>query len=61
MRLFACLLVVFLCYVHWLVVRAHAVSPPMLDQRRFSIGVGLFMLGAVIWIVRLRRSFRQPA
>ena len=61
MRIFACLLVLFLCYVHWLVVRAHELSPPMLDQRLFTIGIGLFMLGAVSWIVLLRRSFRQPA
>jgi hypothetical protein len=58
MRLFAAMLVVFLCYVHWLVVRANQSMPPMLDNRRFIAGMGAFMFALVVWIVALRRKFR---
>ena len=60
MQLFAALLVAFLCYVHWLVVRANASFPPMLDSRRFMAGLAVFMFALVVWIVMLRRKFRPP-
>jgi uncharacterized membrane protein len=56
--LFAWLLVVFLCYTQWLVVRANAVNPPTLDSRAFLSGLTLFMVCTVLWIVRLIRRFR---
>jgi hypothetical protein len=61
MQVFAVLLAAFLCYVHWLVVRANASLPPMLDSERFVAGLGVFMFALVVWIVALRRRFRPPA
>lgn len=60
MQVFAAMLVAFLCYVHWLVVRANAQSPPMLDNKRFVTGLAVFLLALILWIVALRRKFRHP-
>jgi len=61
MQIFSAMLVVFLCFVHWEVVRANQSMPPMLDNRRFMLGMGLFMATLIVWIVSLRRQFRVPA
>ena len=61
MRYFGLLLVIFLCGVHWLVVRANALVPPSLDRTRFSIFLGAYLLALVVWIIALRRRFRRPA
>jgi hypothetical protein len=61
MRYFGMMLVVFLCCVHWMVVRANAAVPPTLDSTRFSIALGAYLLVVVLWIVALRRRFRRPA
>lgn len=58
MVLFAWLLVVFLCYTQWLVVRANALTPPMLDSRAFLTGLVLFLACTLFCIVRLARRFR---
>jgi hypothetical protein len=47
--------------VHWEVVRANQSLPPMLDNGRFMLGLGLFMAALIVWIVSLRRQFRVPA
>jgi len=60
MRWFGLLLVVFLCGVHWLVVSANAVVPPSLDNTRFGIFLGAYLLAVVVWIIALRRRFRRP-
>lgn len=60
MRYFGLLLALFLCGVHWLVVSANAVVPPMLDNTRFGIFLGAYLLAMVAWIVALRRRFRRP-
>jgi glucose-6-phosphate-specific signal transduction histidine kinase len=59
MRVFCALLVVFLCYAHWLVVRANALSPPVLDGRHLGVALSLFLIALVSWIVLLRRAFRR--
>jgi hypothetical protein len=46
--------------VHWLVVQANTVAPPVLDNTRFLGGLGLFAAATVAWIVALRRSVRRP-
>jgi uncharacterized membrane protein len=58
MSLFAWLLVVYLCYTQWLVVRANALTPPTLDSRAFFSGLVLFLVCTLLWIVRLLRRFR---
>lgn len=61
MRYFGLLLAVFLCGVHWLVVSANAAVPPALDNTRFSVFLGAYLLALVAWIIALRRRFRRPA
>src|SRR5689334_11841268 len=39
---FAMLLMLFLCYVHWLVVRANGATPPRLFAPPFIAGLALF-------------------
>src|ERR1035437_9211047 len=43
------LLVVFLSYVHWLVVRANAVVPPSLSMPWFIGGLAVFVLSLLVW------------
>jgi hypothetical protein len=57
---FGILLSVFLCYVHTLVVRAHATSPPHLDERLMTVGMVAFGLFAAAWLVRYVLHFRLP-
>lgn len=61
MQMFAGVLVAFLCYVHWEVLRANQSMPPTLDNGRFMLGLGLFLAALIVWIVSLRRQFRVPA
>jgi serine/threonine-protein kinase len=54
---FAQTLAVFLCFVHWLVVRANAVQPPKLPESWLFVGLagfGAVMLG---WLFVLCRRF----
>ncbi len=60
MRYFGLLLAAFLCGVHWLVVSANASVPPALDNTRFGMFLGVYLLAMVVWIVALRRRFRRP-
>ena len=55
---FASMLVVFLCYVHWLVVRANDVHPPRLDARWLIGGLVVFTAGLVLWVTLLFNRFR---
>jgi hypothetical protein len=61
MRYFGLLLAAFLCGVHWLVVSANARVPPALDNTRFGIFLGAYLLAVVVWIIALRRRFRRPS
>ena len=59
MNVFAALLVIFLCYVHWCVVRANLAQPPALHNTWFLSGFGVFMFSVIAWMVALRRRFRR--
>jgi hypothetical protein len=54
---FASALVVFLCFVHWLVVRAHDSQIPRLEPVPLFIGLALFLFATVAWLVVLVRRF----
>jgi uncharacterized membrane protein len=56
--MFAWLVVVFLGYTQWLVVRANTLTPPAFDSRAFLTGLALFLVCTLFWIVRLLRRFR---
>ena len=58
LRQFMAMLVVFLCYVHWLVVRANQTSPPRLSTPWMIGGLVAFGAFALVWTRRLLRRFR---
>jgi len=53
---FASALLVFLCFVHWLVLRANAGQPPRFDSSLFLVGLVAFMVvtfgGLAILVLR---------
>ena len=57
---FGIILNVFLCFVHWLVVRANAHIPPLFPESLFFIGIGAFLLGLVILLGGFIVHFRRP-
>jgi uncharacterized membrane protein len=54
---FALALVVFLCFVHWLVVQANAVQPARLPEGSLLVGLAVFGVATVLWLVVLFRRF----
>lgn len=50
-------LVVFLCFVHWLVVQANAVQPARLSETSLFVGLAVFGVATVLWLVVLFRRF----
>jgi hypothetical protein len=57
---FAALLVLFLTYVHWLVLRANLATPPALANDWFIGGLILFAVSVALSIGVLLRRFRRP-
>lgn len=56
---FAIALVVFLCFVHWLVLNANAVQPAQLPEVPLFFGLALFGVATVLWLLALFRRFRH--
>jgi uncharacterized membrane protein len=56
---FAALLVVFLGFVHWLVVRANAAQPPRLESGAFVTALVLFLAATAVWVAVLYLRFRR--
>lgn len=54
------ILILFFCYVHWLVVQANRVHPPHLSSSWFIGGLVMFIVVNLIWMVALFRRFRRP-
>jgi len=61
MMRFAMLVTLFVCYVHGLVVAAHAASPPVLPSVWFIAGLAVFALAALLWALTFVNRFRLPA
>lgn len=59
LRWFACALLVFLAYVHYLVVQANAVQPPVLPERAFFLGMAGLVAAVIAWAVAFIRRFRR--
>lgn len=57
MQCFACLLIVFLCFVHHEVVEANLRTPPVLASRGFFIAVVVFLAVTIVGTVALIRRF----
>jgi hypothetical protein len=56
---FSSVLIVFLCYAHWLVVRANRVQPPHLSNPAMISGLVAFVVYAIVWTRFLVRRFRN--
>jgi len=56
---FGAMLLVFLCFVHWLVVRANQSQPVQLENRWFIGGLVLFIISALVWTKALFDRFRR--
>lgn len=56
---FAVLVLVFLCYVHWLVVKANQVTPPALAAHWLIAGLAAFLLATLVWVIALIRRFAR--
>ena len=54
---FALVLAVFLCFVHWLVVRANAARPATLPETPLFVGLAVFGVATLLWLVVLFRRF----
>jgi uncharacterized membrane protein len=59
MARFGSMLVVFLCYIHWLVVRANTLVPPRLPATWAIGGIVAFVVGALVWTRMLLQHFRK--
>ena len=51
---------VFLCYVHWLVVRANALQPAQLSSPALIAGLVAFFVALLAWLTVLYVHFRTP-
>jgi hypothetical protein len=54
---FASALVIFLCFLHWLVLRANESQVPRLEPVPMFVGLALFLASTVVWLVVLVRHF----
>lgn len=57
---FVVLLVVFLAFVHWMVIEANAVTPPRLPAMPFITALVLFVLAVFVWIGAWLVRFSRP-
>lgn len=55
----ATLLLVFLCFVHWLVVEANTLRPPRLSSSLLIVGSVLLVACAILWLGALVVHFRR--
>jgi len=57
---FACILVIFLASVDWMVAKANASAPPNLPAGRFGGIMACFACAIGVWALRMFRRFRLP-
>ncbi len=60
MMRFGAALLLFICYVHWLVVQANLKSPPRLAGSAFVSAVAVFIGFVIVWIAIHYTRFRKP-
>jgi len=58
---FGCLLVLLVCRVHWMVLQANALQPPLLPYATAMGTLVLFFLGVAVWFGVLMLRFRRSA
>lgn len=50
-------LVIFLCFVHWLVVQANAMQPARLSERAVWVALAVLGVAVTLWLVVFFRRF----
>jgi len=60
-RWFGYAVTIFLCYVHWLVVRANTLQPPQLSSPALIAGLVAFFVALLAWLAVLYIHFRTSA
>ena len=50
----------FLCFVHWLVVKANSVQPPQLANYLMQAGLAGLLVVLIVWTAWLWAAFRVP-
>lgn len=58
---FAVMMVAFLCFVHWLLVKANAAQPPQLGSSLFVPIPVAFLLASLAWAAAFALRFRRRA
>jgi uncharacterized membrane protein len=58
---FGSLLVILVCFVHWLELRANSLQPPHLSSATFAAGLVAFLIATAAWVAALMFAFRRPA
>lgn len=58
MSVMACFLVLFLSYVHWLVIQANERQPPAMSVLNIVLGMIVFLLLIGCWSLLLHRQFK---
>jgi hypothetical protein len=59
MMRFGTAMLVFVCYVHWLVIQANERSPPRLAGSAFVSAVAIFIGFVIVWIALHYTRFRR--
>ena len=59
MKVPSMLLIAFLCYVHWLVVKANTLSPPLIPPQAIIPAIVLLILAMLFWSWYLVKPFRN--
>jgi len=54
-------LLIFICYVHWLLIKANTLSPPRLAAGPFVSAVTVFIGFVIVWAAIHYTRFRKPA
>ena len=56
---FGSLMVVLICFMHWLELGANRRVPPHLSNEAFGLGMVVFLIGTALWIGTLMVAFRR--
>ena len=58
---FACILLLFLCTVDWMVAAANTSTIPQLPASSFTVAIVIFLTVLGFWLVRMVRRFGKPS
>lgn len=53
------LIALFIGYVHWLVIQANGVQPAKLSNVHLLVGMGLMLLGIIVWVAFILVRFNR--